>query len=99
MGTYKTLSIFLIAKYLIKENLNLNLGWDTIKHKDFLTEIIQEFKQNDIRTSVFLDPSFMKNENNQTLKHTNEDPINFTWNPTHRFYRYSIFCFKEPEKY
>ena len=32
-------------------------GWDTIKHKDFLTEIIQEFKLNDIRTSVFLDPS------------------------------------------
>ena len=28
-----------------------------IKHKGFLTEIIQEFKQNDIRTSVFLDPS------------------------------------------
>lgn len=32
-----------------------NAGWDTIKHKSFLTEIIQEFKQNDIRTSVFLD--------------------------------------------
>jgi pyridoxine 5-phosphate synthase len=34
-----------------------NAGWDTIKHKGFLTEIIQEFKQNDIRTSVFLDPN------------------------------------------
>ena len=34
-----------------------NAGWDTIKHKGFLTEIIQEFKQNAIRTSVFLDPS------------------------------------------
>jgi pyridoxine 5-phosphate synthase len=34
-----------------------NAGWDTIKHKGFLTEIIQEFKLNDIRTSVFLDPS------------------------------------------
>lgn len=32
-----------------------NAGWDTIKHKGFLTEIIQEFKQNNIRTSVFLD--------------------------------------------
>ncbi len=31
-----------------------NAGWDTIKHSDFLTEIIQEFKQNNIRTSVFL---------------------------------------------
>jgi pyridoxine 5-phosphate synthase len=34
-----------------------NAGWDTIKNKGFLTEIIQEFKQNDIRTSVFLDPA------------------------------------------
>jgi len=33
-----------------------NAGWDTITHKDFLTEIIQEFKQNNIRTSIFLDP-------------------------------------------
>jgi len=33
-----------------------NAGWDTIKHKGFLTEIIQEFKQNNIRTSIFLDP-------------------------------------------
>ena len=33
-----------------------NAGWDTIKHNGFLTEIIQEFKQNNIRTSVFLDP-------------------------------------------
>jgi pyridoxine 5-phosphate synthase len=33
-----------------------NAGWDTIKHKTFLTEIIQEFQQNNIRTSIFLDP-------------------------------------------
>lgn len=32
-----------------------NSGWDTLKHKPFLTEIIQEFKQNNIRTSIFLD--------------------------------------------
>ncbi len=32
-----------------------NSGWDTIKHRGFLKEIIQEFKQNNIRTSVFLD--------------------------------------------
>lgn len=36
--------------------LTSNAGWDTVKHKAFLTEIIQEFKQNNIRTSVFLDP-------------------------------------------
>ncbi len=39
-----------------------NAGWDTLKHKGFLTEIIQEFKQNDIRTSVFLDPTLKQVE-------------------------------------
>ncbi|MFD2822178.1 pyridoxine 5'-phosphate synthase [Lacinutrix iliipiscaria] len=33
-----------------------NAGWDTIKHKDFLVEVIKEFKQNGIRTSIFVDP-------------------------------------------
>jgi len=33
-----------------------NAGWDTITHKSFLREVIQEFKQNNIRTSIFLDP-------------------------------------------
>ncbi|MFH6768556.1 pyridoxine 5'-phosphate synthase [Gaetbulibacter aquiaggeris] len=33
-----------------------NAGWDTLKHKDFLIDIINEFKRNDIRTSIFVDP-------------------------------------------
>ncbi|MBJ6369349.1 pyridoxine 5'-phosphate synthase [Snuella sedimenti] len=33
-----------------------NAGWDIIKHKDFLIDVIQEFKQNGIRTSIFVDP-------------------------------------------
>jgi len=33
-----------------------NAGWDTIKHRDFLTDIIAEFKRNSIRTSIFMDP-------------------------------------------
>jgi pyridoxine 5-phosphate synthase len=39
-----------------------NAGWDTIKNKEFLTEIIQEFKRNDIRTSVFLNPDLKQIE-------------------------------------
>ena len=31
-------------------------GWDTIKHADFLSEIIKELQNNDIRVSVFVDP-------------------------------------------
>lgn len=33
-----------------------NAGWDTVKHQDYLKEIIQEFQRNGIRTSVFVDP-------------------------------------------
>lgn len=33
-----------------------NAGWDTIKHADFLTEVIGEFKSHGIRTSIFVDP-------------------------------------------
>lgn len=31
-------------------------GWDTIKHKDYLTEMIGIFKQAGIRVSIFVDP-------------------------------------------
>ena len=33
-----------------------NAGWDTIKYKNYLTEIVQEFQRNGIRTSIFVDP-------------------------------------------
>ena len=32
-----------------------NAGWDTITHYSFLKEVIQEFHQNGIRTSIFID--------------------------------------------
>ena len=33
-----------------------NAGWNTITHKDFLTEVCKEFKNKGIRTSIFVDP-------------------------------------------
>ena len=33
-----------------------NAGWDTIKHQNYLKEIISEFQRNGIRTSIFVDP-------------------------------------------
>jgi pyridoxine 5-phosphate synthase len=36
--------------------LTSNAGWDTIKHKDFLKEVVSEFKKCGIRTSIFTDP-------------------------------------------
>ena len=32
-----------------------NAGWDTITHQKFLTDVITEFKRNEIRTSIFMD--------------------------------------------
>ncbi|MDO9261168.1 MAG: pyridoxine 5'-phosphate synthase, partial [Flavobacteriaceae bacterium] len=37
------------------EALTSNAGWNTIKNHDFLKEVIDEFKRNDIRTSIFID--------------------------------------------
>lgn len=39
-----------------EDAITSNAGWDTIKHKDFLTDVIKEFQQNGIRTSIFVDP-------------------------------------------
>lgn len=34
-----------------------NAGWNTIKHQDYLTQIVKHFKDQGIRTSIFVDPS------------------------------------------
>ncbi|WP_103865800.1 pyridoxine 5'-phosphate synthase [Aquimarina sp. I32.4] len=39
-----------------EDAITSNAGWDTRKHKDLLKEVISEFKRNDIRTSIFVDP-------------------------------------------
>lgn len=49
-----------------------NAGWDTLKHKDFLVEVITEFKRNNIRTSIFVDPNLKQIEG---AKETGTDRI------------------------
>lgn len=39
-----------------EDTITSNAGWDTLKHKDFLKEVIQTFKAVGIRTSIFVDP-------------------------------------------
>src|SRR5690606_4388477 len=39
-----------------EDAITSNAGWDTLKHKDFLIDVVKEFKQNGIRTSIFVDP-------------------------------------------
>ncbi|UII80800.1 pyridoxine 5'-phosphate synthase [Flagellimonas sp. CMM7] len=38
-----------------EDAITSNAGWDTIKHKDFLADVIKTFKTNGIRTSIFVD--------------------------------------------
>lgn len=38
-------------------------GWNTVKNESFLTEIVGEFKRNNIRTSIFLNPELKFIEN------------------------------------
>jgi pyridoxine 5-phosphate synthase len=47
-------------------------GWDTIKNESYLTEVITEFKRNNIRTSIFVDPI---NEMIEGAKKTGTDRI------------------------
>ena len=49
-----------------------NAGWDTIKNHDFLTDVIAEFRRNNIRTSVFVDPTLKMIEG---AKNINADRI------------------------
>ncbi|KAB2871313.1 MAG: pyridoxine 5'-phosphate synthase, partial [Bacteroidales bacterium] len=43
--------------------LTSNAGWDTLKQKDFLKEVIAEFKAQNIRTSIFVDTNIVNIEN------------------------------------
>nr|WP_294933944.1 pyridoxine 5'-phosphate synthase [uncultured Flavobacterium sp.] len=36
--------------------LTSNAGWDTVKNQSYLKDVIAEFKNNGIRTSIFVDP-------------------------------------------
>ena len=38
-----------------EDAITSNAGWDTVRHKDFLTEVCKEFRSNGIRTSIFID--------------------------------------------
>lgn len=44
-----------------------NAGWNTVKHKDFLSEVVAEFKRNNIRTSIFVDPVLSMIEGAKTI--------------------------------
>ncbi len=55
-----------------EDAITSNAGWDTVKHKDFLVDVIKEFKNNGIRTSIFVDPELHQIEG---AKETGTDRI------------------------
>ena len=58
--------------------LTSNAGWDTLKQKDFLKEVIAEFKKNNIRTSIFVDTNI---KNIEHAKETGTDRIELYTGP------------------
>lgn len=58
--------------------LTSNAGWDTIKQKDFLKEVINTFKQHNIRTSIFVDTNL---ENIKNAVDTGTDRIELYTGP------------------
>jgi pyridoxine 5-phosphate synthase len=58
-------------------------GWNTIKNRDYLTDVIAEFKRSGIRTSIFVDP---KLEMIEAAKKTGTDRIElYTEEFAHQF--------------
>ncbi len=58
--------------------LTSNAGWDTLKNLEFLKKIISDFKNNGIRTSIFVDTNF---ENIKYAKETGTDRIELYTEP------------------
>ena len=63
--------------------LTSNAGWDTIKHKSFLQEIIAQLKEEGIRTSIFVDTN---PENIINAVTTNTDRVELYTEPFARIY-------------
>ena len=50
------------------EALTSSFGWDCEKNKNFLTEVIHKFRNNNIRVSIFINPSSKTLSNLETIK-------------------------------
>lgn len=65
------------------DQLTSDHGWDTIKHMDFLKEVIARFKAAGIRTSIFVDPDL---EIIEGAKETGTDRIELYTEPFAKLY-------------
>ena len=65
------------------DQLTSDHGWDTIKHLDFLKDVIVRFKAEGIRTSIFVDPDLSMIE---AAKETGTDRIELYTEPFAKLY-------------
>ena len=65
--------------------LTSNAGWNTIKHKSFLKEVISELKKNKIRSSIFIETDSKLIEN---AIETGTDRIELYTEPYAKYYSY-----------
>jgi pyridoxine 5-phosphate synthase len=60
------------------EALTSNAGWDTVRHADFLKEVVNEFQSHNIRVSIFVDTNL---ENIRNAAQTETDRIELYTEP------------------
>jgi len=60
------------------EAITSNAGWDTIKNKEFLVDVIQQLKEKEIRTSIFIDTDL---KNIEAAKLTGTDRLELYTEP------------------
>jgi len=76
--------------------LTSNHGWDTVKHKDYLKEIIAVFKAKGIRVSIFVDPSeemlinAVDTGTDRVELYTESYAVNYPKNPSKAVHDFSI---------
>ena len=63
--------------------LTSSFGWDCVKNKNFLTDVVREFQNNKIRVSIFINPSIETLEN---LDFISTDRVElYTYNYAHNY--------------
>ena len=68
-----------------------NSGWDTVKNFNFLKDVVEEFKSNSIRVSIFIDPDSKMLEG---AKKINADRVELFTGPYAKQYIYKNSNFK-----
>lgn len=60
-----------------------NAGWDTVKHRSFLKEVVERFREHSIRTSVFVDTNL---RNIESAALTGTDRVELYTEPYAHYY-------------